>query len=211
MARGTPRWCSAPAWSNPGGSYRGLLVTGQARDINGGLGGVTNHPRRSPAWTCRARGRVPRPVPRTSALDTWPLAPLPGPWRRRAALSSPCVTHVPGLFCYLCPRPSTITATSGARRDTWFNRYVDMAIHDAAFVQVVGHRYLPARHNDCVSMRYGCNPRLRNAFYHWARTSVQNDEKARLARGRFMDLAHDRPTEGRVGRRVHRSRMAIMA
>ena len=24
-----------------------------------------------------------------------------------------------------------------------------------------------------VSMRYGCNPRLRNAFYHWARTSVQ--------------------------------------
>ena len=30
-----------------------------------------------------------------------------------------------------------------------------------------------------VSMRYGCNPRLRNAFYHWARTSVQNDPHCR--------------------------------
>lgn len=27
-----------------------------------------------------------------------------------------------------------------------------------------------------VVMRYGCNTRLRNAFYHWARTSVQSDE-----------------------------------
>jgi len=30
-----------------------------------------------------------------------------------------------------------------------------------------------------VLMRYGCNTRLRNAFYHWARTSVQHDEAAR--------------------------------
>lgn len=30
-----------------------------------------------------------------------------------------------------------------------------------------------------VLMRYGCNTRLRNAFYHWARTSLQHDEAAR--------------------------------
>lgn len=30
-----------------------------------------------------------------------------------------------------------------------------------------------------VLMRYGCNTRLRNAFYHWARTSVQHDDAAR--------------------------------
>ena len=30
-----------------------------------------------------------------------------------------------------------------------------------------------------VLMRYGCNNRLRNAFYHWARTSSQHDAAAR--------------------------------
>lgn len=30
-----------------------------------------------------------------------------------------------------------------------------------------------------VTMRHGCDSRLRNAFYHWARTSIQHDEKAR--------------------------------
>jgi transposase len=30
-----------------------------------------------------------------------------------------------------------------------------------------------------VVMRYACDGRLRNAFYHWARTSIQNDEAAR--------------------------------
>jgi len=30
-----------------------------------------------------------------------------------------------------------------------------------------------------VVMRYGCNTRLRNAFYHWARTSIQSDEASR--------------------------------
>jgi len=30
-----------------------------------------------------------------------------------------------------------------------------------------------------VIMRYGCNTRLRNAFYHWARTSIQRDAAAR--------------------------------
>lgn len=28
-------------------------------------------------------------------------------------------------------------------------------------------------------LRYGCTPRLRNAFYHWARCSIQNDDAAR--------------------------------
>ena len=30
-----------------------------------------------------------------------------------------------------------------------------------------------------VSMRYRCNQRLRNAFYHWARVSVQNDARSK--------------------------------
>lgn len=30
-----------------------------------------------------------------------------------------------------------------------------------------------------VVMRYGCNGRLRNAFYHWGRTSIQTDEASR--------------------------------
>lgn len=28
-------------------------------------------------------------------------------------------------------------------------------------------------------MRYACNGRLRNAFYHWARTSIQHDAAAK--------------------------------
>ena len=28
-------------------------------------------------------------------------------------------------------------------------------------------------------MRYACKPRLRNALYHWARTSIQHDAAAR--------------------------------
>jgi hypothetical protein len=60
--------------AEPGGSYQEFLVTGQARDINGGPGGVTDHPRRLPAWACGACGRVSRRVPRTSTLGTWPVA-----------------------------------------------------------------------------------------------------------------------------------------
>jgi hypothetical protein len=30
-----------------------------------------------------------------------------------------------------------------------------------------------------VIMRYACNQRLRNAFYHWARVSLQNDDRSR--------------------------------
>ena len=31
-----------------------------------------------------------------------------------------------------------------------------------------------------VHMRYACKHRLRHALYHWARTSIQHDEAARL-------------------------------
>ena len=41
-----------------------------------------------------------------------------------------------------------------------------------------------------VSMRYGCNPRLRNAFYHWARTSVQNDPHCRDHYDRLRNQGH---------------------
>jgi len=41
-----------------------------------------------------------------------------------------------------------------------------------------------------VSMRYGCNPRLRNALYHWARTSVQNDEHCRGHYDRLRQHGH---------------------
>jgi transposase len=41
-----------------------------------------------------------------------------------------------------------------------------------------------------VSMRYGCNPRLRNAFYHWARTGVQNDPHCRAHYDRLRSHGH---------------------
>ncbi len=41
-----------------------------------------------------------------------------------------------------------------------------------------------------VSMRYACNPRLRNAFYHWARTSVQNDPHCRAHYDRLRSQGH---------------------
>jgi len=41
-----------------------------------------------------------------------------------------------------------------------------------------------------ISMRYGCNPRLRNAFYHWARTSVQNDPHCRAHYDRLRQHGH---------------------
>jgi transposase len=44
-----------------------------------------------------------------------------------------------------------------------------------------------------VSMRYGCNPRLRNAFYHWARTSVQNDPHCRAHYDRLRSQGHGHP------------------
>jgi transposase len=53
-----------------------------------------------------------------------------------------------------------------------------------------------------VSMRYGCNPRLRNAFYHWARTSVQSDPhcRAHYDRLRRQGHSHARALRGVVDR-----------
>lgn len=42
-----------------------------------------------------------------------------------------------------------------------------------------------------VSMRYRCNGRLRNAFYHWARISVQNDEHSRAHFDRLRQAGHN--------------------
>ncbi len=49
-----------------------------------------------------------------------------------------------------------------------------------------------------VSMRYGCNMRLRNALYHWARTSVQKDAAAKkqYAALRQAGHSHGRATRG---------------
>jgi hypothetical protein len=41
-----------------------------------------------------------------------------------------------------------------------------------------------------VSMRYACNPRLRNAFYHWARTSMQSDPICRAHYDRLRRQGH---------------------
>ena len=49
-----------------------------------------------------------------------------------------------------------------------------------------------------VSMRYGCNMRLRNALYHWARTSTQKDAAAKkhYAALRQAGHSHGRATRG---------------
>jgi transposase len=41
-----------------------------------------------------------------------------------------------------------------------------------------------------VSMRYGCNRRLRNGLYHWARTSIQNDSTARAYYRSLRERGH---------------------
>ncbi|MGD8278511.1 MAG: IS110 family transposase [Gemmatimonadota bacterium] len=50
-----------------------------------------------------------------------------------------------------------------------------------------------------VLMRYGCNTRLRNAFYHWARTSIQHDDAARAYYAALRARGH---THGRALRSV---------
>lgn len=50
-----------------------------------------------------------------------------------------------------------------------------------------------------VVMRYGCNTRLRNAFYHWARTSVQSDEASRTYYAELRARGH---SHGRALRSV---------
>jgi hypothetical protein len=49
-----------------------------------------------------------------------------------------------------------------------------------------------------VSMRYRCNSRLRNALYHWARSSVQHDpySKQQYARLRSAGHSHGRALRG---------------
>jgi Transposase/Transposase IS116/IS110/IS902 family len=49
-----------------------------------------------------------------------------------------------------------------------------------------------------VGMRYRCNARLRNALYHWARTSVQHDgrSKQQYARLRAAGHSHGRALRG---------------
>ena len=41
-----------------------------------------------------------------------------------------------------------------------------------------------------VRMRYACNTRLRNALYHWARTSLQHDRSARVYYDRLRARGH---------------------
>jgi transposase len=50
-----------------------------------------------------------------------------------------------------------------------------------------------------VVMRYGCNGRLRNAFYHWGRTSIQTDEASRAHYTALRARGH---THGRALRSV---------
>jgi transposase len=50
-----------------------------------------------------------------------------------------------------------------------------------------------------VVMRYGCNTRLRNAFYHWSRTSIQIDPAARHYYASLRARGH---THGRALRSV---------
>ncbi len=41
-----------------------------------------------------------------------------------------------------------------------------------------------------VRMRHACNPRLRNAFYHWARTSSQHDPLTRVKYNQLRSKGH---------------------
>lgn len=50
-----------------------------------------------------------------------------------------------------------------------------------------------------VIMRHGCNTRLRNAFYHWARTSIQRDDASRTYYAGLRARGH---THGRALRSV---------
>jgi transposase len=62
-----------------------------------------------------------------------------------------------------------------------------------------------------VLMRYGCNKRLRNAFYHWARTSIQHDDAshAYYASLRSRGHSHGRALRS-VGDRWLRILMAML-
>jgi len=58
-----------------------------------------------------------------------------------------------------------------------------------------------------VSMRYGCNLRLRNAFYHWARTSTQKDAAAQKHYAALRKRGH---SHGRALRGVADRWLAVL-
>ena len=58
-----------------------------------------------------------------------------------------------------------------------------------------------------VSMRYGCNPRLRQACYHWGRVSVQVDAASRGHYDRLRQRGH---THGRAVRGVVDRLLAVL-
>lgn len=58
-----------------------------------------------------------------------------------------------------------------------------------------------------VIMRYGCNQRLRNAFYHWARVSLQHDGRSRTHYHRLREKGH---SHGRALRGVADRLLAML-
>lgn len=58
-----------------------------------------------------------------------------------------------------------------------------------------------------VSMRYGCNQRIREACYHWARTSVQRDANSRSQYCRLRQAGH---SHGRALRGVCDRLIAVL-
>ena len=55
-----------------------------------------------------------------------------------------------------------------------------------------------------IVMRYACNERLRNALYHWSRTSMQNDARAKqhYAELRRRGHSHGRALRGLADRNL---------
>jgi transposase len=55
-----------------------------------------------------------------------------------------------------------------------------------------------------IMMRYACNEQLRNALYHWARTSMQNDDRAKqhYAEMRRHGHSHGRALRGLADRNL---------
>ena len=58
-----------------------------------------------------------------------------------------------------------------------------------------------------VGMRYRCNGRLRTAFYHWARISVQHDARSKQQYARLRAAGH---SHGRALRGVADRLLAVL-
>ena len=56
-------------------------------------------------------------------------------------------------------------------------------------------------------MRYRCNGRLRTAFYHWARISVQHDVRSKQQYARLRAAGH---SHGRAHRSVADRLLAVL-